>query len=193
MSLFVFTHYMKNVHGVGAAKKNLDFNTMAWAGLGTTCLVVMASGSRLYKNINCNNIESDRCDRTEFAFSLGVITGVISLVWLVFGSRISDKVDACLGILMLAAWCFGIGYITFGGDKAPARGLGNLYFSTWIAFMISCFLAANGMKVLFGERFGTTETQPTDKPADEPAKEAEAEAGGDVVPIDEETGAEAKA
>ena len=75
---------------------------------------------------------------------------------------------------MLIAWVFAIGYITFGNaEDVPARNIGNLYFSTWAGFILSCLLASDSLRSLFLATCGgdkgetTTEEAKADAAVDE--------------------------
>jgi hypothetical protein len=107
---------------------------------------------RLYKSRNCDDIDdgTDFCDRTTFAMSIGLVSGIIALIWMLLGARLPSIADVILGWLMLVAWVFAIGYITFGNDEdVPARNIGNLYFATWAGFILSCLLASDSLRSLF--------------------------------------------
>ena len=45
---------------------------------------------------------------------------------------------------MLICWSCGVAFLTFGRES-PASFLGNLYFSSWIGFLVSCALASGGI------------------------------------------------
>jgi hypothetical protein len=110
------------------------------------------------------------------------------------GARLPPIADTVLGWAMLAAWVFGVGYITFGDDReAPARNIGNLYFATWASFLITCLLASSGLRAMFvgGDDAETTteEAKPReafDEENVEPREEAdEVKAAAEDVPEDE--------
>jgi amino acid transporter len=130
--------------------------------------------------------DNDFCSRTVFAMSLGVVSGVVAFLWMILGAKLPAIVDTILGWLMLAAWVFGIGYITFGDkEDVPARNIGNLYFATWAGFIISCLLASGSLRALFHSKFGDGEGENTTEEAKEPEKAANEE----DMPVDEENAA----
>lgn len=155
----------------------------------------MSAATRLFKTKECDDVHSgdtfdDYCERTKFAVALGAICGLLGVVWVGLGACFPAIVDAIMGMAMLAAWCFGVGYITFGGDKAPAQELGNLYFATWASFMMAIKLAGDGAGKVFGFVTGgeeepaveQTEEQQEVAPKDHDGDEKEAgdvEAGDD--------------
>jgi hypothetical protein len=138
-ALFAFVHIMQNVYKVGAGgTKNTKFTSGPWVFLIATSLIAMSSAARIFKSRDCQDLGDDsQCRRLKYAFSLGAISGILSFIWLLWGARFHMMVDTCLSLLMLVLWCFAVAYTTFG-DDAPAYDLGNLYFSSWISFVISC-------------------------------------------------------
>ena len=188
-SLFAFLHILQNVYEVGAGKKNTKFTSMPWIVLMATSLIAMSSASRLWKQYDCQNLDLSYCRRLEYGFSLGAISGIVSFIWVLVGARCHILVDAGLGVLMLILWCFGVSYTTFGGE-APARNLGNLYFSSWISFVISCRLVAVSIPNMIEYRNQKAEGGDSGKAAeegspkeeevkDEDKNKDEKEAGGD--------------
>jgi hypothetical protein len=175
-AVMVMAAYLRDVHGV--ERRNVKFHTLNWMGLCASSFVTMVAASRIFQDFNCDNFDSDFCDRTQFAISLGAISGLFSAIWLPCGARLPAIVDGFLGICMLVLWVFGVAYITFGGNKAPAFDLGNLYFATWISFMLACRLAANGAFNIFtkgrgGDDGGDEEKKESQKPDEEEPAEAE--------------------
>jgi hypothetical protein len=94
-------------------------------------------------------------DFTNFATALNchvhwVVSGIIALIWMILGARLPAIADVILSWLMLVAWVFAIGYITFGDEEdVPARNIGNLYFATWAGFILACLLASDSLRSLF--------------------------------------------
>lgn len=172
---------MRDVHGIGAGK---SFSSMGWTAFAASCFVVMSSAVRLFKNEECDDVDSgdandEFCDRTKLAVSLGAICGVVGVVWVGLGACFPAIVDAILGMAMLAAWCFGVGYITFGGLKAPAQDLGNLYFATWASFILAVKLTGDGAGKVFGMFTRTEEEPAAEEPTDEHQEVAPKEHDGD--------------
>lgn len=192
-ALYVFMHFMQNVYDVGAGTKNVKFDKVLWVVLIATSLIAMSSASRLYKFRNCDSRDVAQCRRLQYAFSLGVISGIISFLWLLIGARCHMMLDAFLSVLMLVLWCFAVAYTTFG-EAAPAYNLGNLYFSTWFSFVISCRLASAGLHNMFTSMTGEEgEDDAAAAPAEDEAPKDEAadkgKGGGDdeeAVPAAEE-------
>jgi hypothetical protein len=119
-----------------------------WYGLCASSIVVMATAVRLFQSRNCADVleaSSQYCRRTKFGISLGVVSFVFSVftAWFlthgmgVFGEFI-------VASLLLFLWIFGVGFITFG--SAPGATIGNLYFATWISFILTVFLFAQAFR-----------------------------------------------
>lgn len=70
---------------------------------------------------------------------MGVI-GFFFALGMTFATRKGLTLVAETGatLLQLVLWCFGVGYITFG--TSPGSTIGNLFFGTWISFILTVFL-----------------------------------------------------
>ncbi|GKY97816.1 hypothetical protein MPSEU_000739700 [Mayamaea pseudoterrestris] len=118
-----------------------------WYGLCASSIVVMATSVRLFTSRQCGDDlqgSTRYCKRTKFAISVGAISFVASAViayLLSMGLSGIMEFIACCFLLFL--WCFGVGFITFG--SAPGSVIGNLYFATWVSFVL--------VVVLFGQSF----------------------------------------
>jgi hypothetical protein len=123
-----------------------------WYGLCAASLVVMGASIRLFKETDCKNEEtgSEFCKRTKFAISAGTIGFFFALILTYLTQKgLAIVVETVATMMLLALWCFGVGYITFG--TAPGSQIGNLYFATWICFILCVFL--------FGECFRQVASQ----------------------------------
>lgn len=115
-----------------------------WYGLCAASLVVMGSSIRIYKNIDCggNNdlvTGSQFCKRTKLAISIGVVGFFFAAALTYLAQRgLELVIETVATAVLLTMWCFGVGYLTFG--DSPGATIGNLYFSTWIAFILTVFL-----------------------------------------------------
>jgi hypothetical protein len=194
----VFVSYMK-VAGYSkdySGARNKSFFPAGWAALAAVSFIDMVAAIHLYKDRNCDESEpefaevfvhySAYCNRTEFAFSLGLISGCITGLWAFFGARFPVIHDSLLSFFMLAVWVFGLVYITFGGNKAPGNIVGNMLFFTFAAISIAISMAISGFQNLLDEMgFGgsTTEADPEPTP-EEPTHGGEEEPthGGEEEP-----------
>jgi hypothetical protein len=87
--------------------------------------------------------------------------------------------------VFLIMWCFGVGFITFGGG--PGSTIGNLYFSTWISFILSIVMFSGNFSEYLSSRGEFTATSQPERPWDveEGGKTApgitEVEGEGDII------------
>lgn len=119
-SLLVFVGCLKNQFKVGQNDKNPQFAGGMWAGLCMASFVLFVSAVRIYQTVGCSDLGLAFCKRTKFAVALGVISAVLSLIWLFVGACLAPIFDMIMSTLLFIAWIFGISFITFGGDdRAP--------------------------------------------------------------------------
>ena len=107
----------------------------------------MATSVRLFTSRSCGDeLEGSTryCKRTKFSISMGALSFVGSAVLAYLLSMgLSGFIEFIACTVLLFLWCFGVGFITFG--SAPGATIGNLYFATWISFII--------VVILFGQAF----------------------------------------
>ena len=172
-----------------AKNDHLCSRTM-WAGFVVMSFVVMIASSRIHKDINCgdevNNLGVTYdavCDRTKFGVSLGAISAIIGLVWMIMTmfwmkGSCGTVVEFGLMLFFLMMWTCGVVVLTFDKDKSPAHGLGNLYFFTWGGWALTIFLFMESFQK-FMNRNETAQTtdgenaETKDKPAMEQVNEEE--------------------
>jgi hypothetical protein len=151
-SFVLWFQYLRSAYGVGGAVDsdavNKDFTPLVWGGVCAASFVAMMAAVRIKQgNLVCD--ENDAlCKRTKFAISLGTISALLSAVWMVVGHKFAAKMDTGLSVLMLILWTFGVAYITFG-NSAPGAFLGNLYFSTWISFVLVLSVSSANLRRTF--------------------------------------------
>jgi hypothetical protein len=176
-SFILWFQYLRSSYGVGGAvdsdAKNKDFAPLMWAGICAASFVAMLAAIRIYQGATTCDENDARCKRTKYAISLGVISAFISAIWMVVGQNFAATMDTALSVLMLILWTFGVAYITFG-NSAPGAFLGNLYFSTWIAFVLVLTVSSANLRRMLV------------KGDDEAASDAAAASAGDAG--DEEKG-----
>eukprot|EP00527_Entomoneis_sp_CCMP2396_P004835 CAMPEP_0198141170 /NCGR_PEP_ID=MMETSP1443-20131203/4214_1 /TAXON_ID=186043 /ORGANISM="Entomoneis sp., Strain CCMP2396" /LENGTH=328 /DNA_ID=CAMNT_0043803821 /DNA_START=167 /DNA_END=1153 /DNA_ORIENTATION=- len=129
---------------------------MSWFYLAASSLVVMGSAVRIYRSdaVECGNEDggelygTDFCKRTTYALSLGTITFVaaIAIMLALMKHLLAAMMELGATVILLILWIFGVGFITFGGSKAPGANIGNLYFSTWISFILIVQLFAKSLQ-----------------------------------------------
>lgn len=144
-----FLTYVSKVKG-----KNQKFRRDLWVALIATSVVALASSVGIWQNYMCREIRAtSRCNRLVFSITLSCISAPISFLWVLCGEKCDGILDWFLGMMMLICWSFGVAFLTFGRE-APASFLGNLYFSTWIGFAVSCALASGGVNDILASMRG---------------------------------------
>lgn len=134
-------------------------NMTKWYLLVAASFVVMMSSIRIYRaDANmCNEGESSSyCNRVRYALSLGtvaVIFGVIDIIMTNLG-KMTVYPEAGLSFLLFVLYIAGISVITFGAGKGPGTNIGNLYFSTWLGFVLTMFLASKSWTAVMETRKG---------------------------------------
>lgn len=139
-------------------------NSARWFGLTASSLVVLGTSVRIFLAVPCNDtipsIEGGPfCKRTKLAISLGVISSALG-VFLMYASTkkmINVMQETGLSLFLLILWCFGVGYTTFG--ESPGSQIGNLYFSSWISFIIVVIQFGNTFREFASARMAAPVTQ----------------------------------
>ena len=138
-----------------------------WYGLCASSLVVMGASVRLFKAEDCTNGSQELCKRTKFAISAGTIGFFFALVMTYLTQKgLAIIVETVATMILLALWCFGVGYITFG--SAPGAQIGNLYFATWISFIICVFLFGQCFREVIGAQQANAAAQTNGDDGDSP-------------------------
>jgi hypothetical protein len=136
-TLYLSGSLAQDVAGVDVTKT--PPKSARWYGLCASSLVVMGASVRLFKEEQCKTFDGEFCKRSKFAISAGTIGFVFALVMTYLTQKGLDVIfETVATMILLALWCFGVGYITFG--TGPGSQIGNLYFATWISFIICVFL-----------------------------------------------------
>jgi hypothetical protein len=130
---------------------SLFFFIGKWYILCAASVVMTASSTRLFTSDNntiCEDGSSDICMRTKFALSTGAVGTFFALVASMLGSRgmLKTYPEAGMALVLFGMYTTAIAIVTFGGEKAPASQVGNLYFSTWIGFGLAAFLVSKSVQ-----------------------------------------------
>jgi len=176
----------KNIVGQTSPK------TASWFGLMASSIVVLGSAVKFYRSTACdNNQSSDPCTRNKYALSLGVLGVVIGILmsFMTAKDKIALKFEVVVNVITLALYAFGVAYITFG--NGPGTTIGNLYFSTWLGFILSVSLTSDCVREYWCARNSDAAVEGDSKDADAvDVKDAEV---GEEVPEGPTEGMEAKA
>jgi hypothetical protein len=144
-----------------------------WYGLVASTLVVLGSAVRTFRAASCKDPSLDDddtttgeyCRRAKFAISLGAIgfiTATIMTYLVQQKKQLTTISDICINTTFILFWCFGVSYITFGAS--PGSTIGNLYFSTWISFVIAVFSFAVSFREFVTARQQTYDTNDDEQP-----------------------------
>lgn len=133
-------------------------------GFATSTIIVMVASSRIYQAVECGDSPfqgTSFCRRTNLGISLGCISFVSSTAMAIALMKqvLPKNTDLIASAIFLIMWCFGVGFITFG--KGPGSTIGNLYFSTWISFILSIVIFAGNFREYVSTRGeGASPSQP---------------------------------
>lgn len=142
--------------------------------------VVMTSSIRLYRSDNnfCNDGESSSyCKRVKYALSLGAVAVFFGLVEIVMSNwgKMTVYPEAGLVFVLFCLYVVGIAVITFGGEKGPGTNIGNLYFSTWMGFVLALFLTSKSWNAAREKMKGGDAEEAPAAEGDDKAEAGEAE------------------
>ena len=156
--------------------------TARWYALTASSLVVMGSAVRTFTTSDCgqeHDVESEitYCRRAKFAVAMGVMGFFLALAMTCLTRHgLTLMAETSATGVQLVLWCFGVGYITFG--TSPGSTIGNLFFSTWVSFLLTVFLFGQcfreyiaGREAAFAQQHGTDnadgehQQQPTNEQA----------------------------
>jgi len=146
--VYIIGHHAKDY---GHDLSKITLKTQTWLLFSVISIVVMASSTK-YKKEFCNDGENTfDCKRTVLGVWLGCVGFVIGL-GMSYATRIVGGTLLELGVsaVMFISYCFGVGYITFGGG--PGTFIGNLYLFTWGGFCITMNLTMTLAKEVLGLR-----------------------------------------
>lgn len=128
--------------------KGKDVMLLVWAGIVKVCFVILGAAYHVWYKIagTCAEDGNDAvamsfCSRTLFAMIVAIV-GILS-GWLVLGTRIlgcsvsresRNRAEAALSIMLVLLFGFAVALITSIGG--PGQSVGDLYYSTWLAFWV---------------------------------------------------------
>jgi hypothetical protein len=148
--------FLKDIFG----RKEKSIMLIVWASISKVCFVILGASLHIWSKIadKCSNVnilqgwsETTYCSRTFFAIVVAV-TGIL-LGWLVVFSRVAHcrlcthriRIHAEAAISMFLVLLFGAAVALVTSIGGPGQTVGDLYYSTWLAFFVaigifvSCF------------------------------------------------------
>jgi len=146
-----------------------------WYLLLAASIVVLASSADIFIAGECMGSGSALCTRTKYALSLGCVAGFFSFGAIGLSSlgKMVKNLELGIALLVFFMYCAGVALIT--GSSGPGQGMGNLYFASWIGFVISLFLSASCMQDLISpkeEQQEQASPEKDDKDAEAPPEAA---------------------
>lgn len=146
-SVTLLVSYLRSIYGVDVAGeiKSRSARLNYWSALLCTSLVVLGSSTNTYTNDCITQSESlSFCKKTKFAISIGVIAAFLSLYCVaakIATSRAPFLLEVAFSVLTFILYVFGVIFLT--SADSPGASIGNLYYFTWLSFMISLGLIAS--------------------------------------------------
>ena len=130
--------YMKKLLGI----KPRSILIILWLAIVKVCFVVFGAGVHIWYSINdtCDS-GNTFCKRTEFATLVGLIgmsMGSLVALWHMVQkteTRVHLYVEMSLSIALLVL--FGVGAFVITTIGGPGESVGDLYYATWLAFLVS--------------------------------------------------------
>jgi len=146
------TSYIKDFLGI----KMTDYMAAVWVGIIKVCFVILGSSLHIWDTIHdkCGFDEITMgaitfCSRTILAICVAlfgmIIGGLVVLVRLFLMTckscqcrRLQSHIEMILSLLLLLIFGTAVAMIT--GIGGPGQSVGDLYYSTWLAFWVSMFV-----------------------------------------------------
>ena len=146
-SIILLVNYVRAVFGIDVVGevRNRGARVSLWAALIAAALVVVGSSARVLTD-DCSDVNgsSEFCRRTKFGISVGAISAFFSIVVVAMKTCMMSGFAAfsefVISIFLAILNAFGVAYIT--SNKGPGAPIGNLYYFSWISFIVAAFLAA---------------------------------------------------
>ena len=124
-----------------------------WLFLAITSVIALGTSSRILQNTGCTHpYEPPRMDNFCHKLDLGITLSSIAAVlasFMVILNHCAAKVNMLAGLVALAVWSIALAELTFG--NSPGNHVGNLFFSTWISFILSMDLAATHLRTYLND------------------------------------------
>ncbi|GAX13752.1 hypothetical protein FisN_30Lh038 [Fistulifera solaris] len=152
-------NYARHAYGLDmvAEVRNRGSRLSAWAALVATSLIVMGSSARIL-NSNCPMasdpsqsvateskeayfVSESYCPRTKFGVAvgcLGVFTACTIVACKLMLSVVPFSLEFRVSLVTCLVNAFGVAYIT--SNSGPGSYIGNLYYFTWMSFLLSVYL-----------------------------------------------------
>jgi hypothetical protein len=175
--LFLATSLVQDVMGI-QVRDVAQPKMSRYIALCASSLVVMGSAVRIFseESYDCGNPDSvlhssSFCARTRVAIAFGTVSIIASTgcALAVHRAWLSTAAELASSSLLFLFWCLGVAYVTFG-FAAPGSRIGNLFFSTWISFILSMISFVSSFQAWYDSRslmINNSSNQDTAKEEDE--------------------------
>jgi hypothetical protein len=140
-SLYISGHFAQTVSAGGLDFSSTPKKMAMWFLIAATSIILLAVSVK-YRNTNdCGDRDIKVCNRNSYAIAVGAFVAFFGLLMVFLATRdlVKIVVETISAVLVLILYAVGVGLITFG--EGPAKDIGNQYFSSWIGFTGSVFLA----------------------------------------------------
>ena len=106
-------------------------------------IIIFAMAIRYQTSQDCRSNKSERCKSNKYALSLGACGFVIalSIIGVIYFKALNVYVESGIVVVLLGLYAVGVALIT--SENGSGAAIGNLYFSTWIGFLITAFLSVD--------------------------------------------------
>lgn len=159
-AIVLTVNYARHAYGLDMVSevRNRGSRLSGWAALIATSLIVMGSSARILSS-NCPMasentqmavsdeskemyfVSESYCPRTKFGVAVGCL-GVVAACFMV-GCKltrpvVSFSLEFGVALVTTIINAFGVAYIT--SNEGPGSYIGNLYYFSWISFLLSVYL-----------------------------------------------------
>jgi hypothetical protein len=90
----------------------------------------------------CEVIEDFSCPRVLLGLGLGIVSAAISVLMLLWNNA-PYVVHATVGGLLFVAWCFAVGFLTYGSGHGVTAG--SVYLESWAGLFLSLDVATTNV------------------------------------------------
>jgi hypothetical protein len=157
---------------------DIPTRTLQWWVILVTSIILMASAGDIHSAVGCTSSSfsgTEFCRRTSFAVALGALGMLFAVIAMFVTQRELcqvSNVEAVMSVILSGLFLVGVGFITFG--EGPGVFLGNIYFSSWISFLLALSLAFHSIRDVQKESpLGETEAKESTKPLECPKEPIE--------------------
>mmetsp|Transcript_16570 Transcript_16570/g.24454 ORF Transcript_16570/g.24454 Transcript_16570/m.24454 type:complete len:310 (-) Transcript_16570:1340-2269(-) len=136
--------------------KSEDYTTAIWLAVGKVCFVILGGGYHIWHNISSTcTLEDIRsrtvtfCSRTILAIAVSftgmIVTSLITCIRVLFSLRCSEsmvrpRAHLEMVVSLFLVLLFGVALALITGIGGPGESVGDLFYGSWLAFLISIVL-----------------------------------------------------